>query len=295
MRNYMSVFSIPDSKVHGANMGPIWVLSTPDGPHVGPMNLAIRDFFPWLVLHQDIAQSCDGFYWTWQGCPVVDDRFWYVLPSDNMTRLYEIIWFDFSRTTYFRMTHVTPKLWWSQTIKILNGTFTISSRNSCSSLNVWMQCWIASSKVQPWKCNIDLHNFMKHEECLSIALKLTNAVNRLSHTWANGGLLTIENILWNLTRNIPNLFQVRYVWSVRLKNGGHFVVMPQCVNIYRHNNSVSIAIPRTNLQMLMDCTRGGVCPVCKIYQSLYLCYVMNPCISGCVTHSIILRPNIPQH
>ena len=31
----------PDSKVHGANMGPIWVLSAPDGPHVGPMNLAI--------------------------------------------------------------------------------------------------------------------------------------------------------------------------------------------------------------------------------------------------------------
>ena len=32
----------PDSKVHGANMGPNWVLSAPDGPHVGPMNLAIR-------------------------------------------------------------------------------------------------------------------------------------------------------------------------------------------------------------------------------------------------------------
>ena len=31
----------PDSKVHGAKMGPTWVLSTPDGPHVGPMNLAI--------------------------------------------------------------------------------------------------------------------------------------------------------------------------------------------------------------------------------------------------------------
>ena len=30
-----------DSKVHGANMGPTWVLSTPDGPHVGPLNLAI--------------------------------------------------------------------------------------------------------------------------------------------------------------------------------------------------------------------------------------------------------------
>ena len=32
----------PDSKGHGANMGPTWVLSAPDGPHVGPMNLAIR-------------------------------------------------------------------------------------------------------------------------------------------------------------------------------------------------------------------------------------------------------------
>ena len=33
----------PDSKVHGANMGPTWALSAPGGPHVGPMNLAIRE------------------------------------------------------------------------------------------------------------------------------------------------------------------------------------------------------------------------------------------------------------
>ena len=32
-----------NSKVHGANMGPTWVLSAPDGPHVGPINLAIRE------------------------------------------------------------------------------------------------------------------------------------------------------------------------------------------------------------------------------------------------------------
>ena len=30
-----------DSKVHGANMGPNWVLLAPDGPHFGPINLAI--------------------------------------------------------------------------------------------------------------------------------------------------------------------------------------------------------------------------------------------------------------
>ena len=34
--------SFPPYPVHGANMGPNWVLSAPDGPHVGPMNLAIR-------------------------------------------------------------------------------------------------------------------------------------------------------------------------------------------------------------------------------------------------------------
>ena len=31
----------PDSKVHGANMGPIWGRQDPVGPHVGPMNFAI--------------------------------------------------------------------------------------------------------------------------------------------------------------------------------------------------------------------------------------------------------------
>ena len=31
----------PDSKVHGANMGPIWGRQDPGGPHVGPMNLAL--------------------------------------------------------------------------------------------------------------------------------------------------------------------------------------------------------------------------------------------------------------
>ena len=29
----------PDSKVHGANMGPTWVLSTPDGPMLAPWTL----------------------------------------------------------------------------------------------------------------------------------------------------------------------------------------------------------------------------------------------------------------
>ena len=34
--------NVPDSKVHGANTGLIWGRQDPGGPHVGPMNFAIR-------------------------------------------------------------------------------------------------------------------------------------------------------------------------------------------------------------------------------------------------------------
>ena len=43
-RGHIYYFNInPDSKVRVANMGPTWVLASPGGPHVGPMNLAIRE------------------------------------------------------------------------------------------------------------------------------------------------------------------------------------------------------------------------------------------------------------
>ena len=51
--------NIPDSKVHGTNMGPTWVLSVPDGPHVGPMNLAIRDI-ACIILNW--LRKCSSFY-----------------------------------------------------------------------------------------------------------------------------------------------------------------------------------------------------------------------------------------
>ena len=38
----------PDNKVHGANMGPTWVLSAPDGPHVVP-----RTLLSWNQLQTD--------------------------------------------------------------------------------------------------------------------------------------------------------------------------------------------------------------------------------------------------
>ena len=38
----LRLLAFPDSKVRVANMGPTWFLAAPGGPHVGPMNLAIR-------------------------------------------------------------------------------------------------------------------------------------------------------------------------------------------------------------------------------------------------------------
>ena len=38
-------YTYPDSKVHGANMAPIWGRQDPGGPRVGPMNFAI-----WVLL-----------------------------------------------------------------------------------------------------------------------------------------------------------------------------------------------------------------------------------------------------
>ena len=37
----LTMIMYPGSKVHGANMGPTWVLWASDGPPVGPMNLVI--------------------------------------------------------------------------------------------------------------------------------------------------------------------------------------------------------------------------------------------------------------
>ena len=37
------VLNTPESKIHGANLGPNWGRQDPGGPHVGPMNFAIWD------------------------------------------------------------------------------------------------------------------------------------------------------------------------------------------------------------------------------------------------------------
>ena len=52
----------PDSKVHRANMGPIWGWQDPGGPHVGPMNFAI-----WVIIHS--LTLAKGHIWPISDCP----------------------------------------------------------------------------------------------------------------------------------------------------------------------------------------------------------------------------------
>ena len=48
---YLLPETYPDSKDHGANVGPIWGRQDPGGPHVGRMNLAI-----WVALQVTVSQ-----------------------------------------------------------------------------------------------------------------------------------------------------------------------------------------------------------------------------------------------
>ena len=53
----MSEISFTDSKVQGAKMGPTWVLSSTGGPHVGPMNLGIRECQLFIFWSADQTES----------------------------------------------------------------------------------------------------------------------------------------------------------------------------------------------------------------------------------------------
>ena len=64
--------SIPDSKVHGANMGPTWVLPAPDGPHVVHMNLTIRGY---MCIDASIKLSLLAKKVMWPLCDAVNVLF----------------------------------------------------------------------------------------------------------------------------------------------------------------------------------------------------------------------------
>ena len=64
---------IPDSKIRGASMGPIWDRQDPGGSHVGPMNFVIWDVMWCDEIWCDVmwcARWCDVMWTPW--CPIGD-------------------------------------------------------------------------------------------------------------------------------------------------------------------------------------------------------------------------------
>ena len=64
----------PDSKLHGADMGPIWVRQGPGGPHVGPINFA---FWEVCIMLQSLIVSATILWLKllWIG------KFWFVIKT----------------------------------------------------------------------------------------------------------------------------------------------------------------------------------------------------------------------
>ena len=97
-----------DNKVHGGNMGPTWVLSSPGGPHVGPMNLAIRAILP--VIWDTTAllgQHCDVVHvsiWHHINLHYVnkhDIKKWHIDTQFKLFTILNICSYDQTLTTYF--------------------------------------------------------------------------------------------------------------------------------------------------------------------------------------------------
>ena len=92
----------PDSKVHGANMGPTWVLSAPGGPHVGFMNLAIWEglvYSPDIQMHDNVLDKVERVpekhqWWHQVTCPCLKTFHWDHIDTsssrDLLTRAYEV-------------------------------------------------------------------------------------------------------------------------------------------------------------------------------------------------------------
>ena len=64
--------TFPDSKVHGANMGPIWGWQDPGGPHVGPMNFAIWVFLQFEIFVEPVTKFFFNRYCHSSGNVILD-------------------------------------------------------------------------------------------------------------------------------------------------------------------------------------------------------------------------------
>ena len=118
---------VPDSKVPGANMGPTWVLSAPDGPHDGPWTLLsgmsyFNVFCHGLaVIDFDILQAYLTGTWAIPNCTsaskVTLKNMGNPSPTDNITRTKQ----STTKPCTYLITHIHCMCYWQRSHTNFSG------------------------------------------------------------------------------------------------------------------------------------------------------------------------------
>ena len=108
---------IPDSKVHGANMGPIWGRQGPGGPHVDPMNFTIWDSSHVLGPSAATSSATMVLWWMMRPC-LLWGRFKLPAPSHcfemiNIVNVIHVSWNEFSTARINVSRWPMPNIEWS--------------------------------------------------------------------------------------------------------------------------------------------------------------------------------------
>ena len=149
---------IPDSKVDGANMGPIWGRQDPGGPHVGPINLVIWD---WPGVWSRNTWFC--VHWKWNtlnaqqakkpGVHLVDTTQVCFIFNEHTTNCS-----CFNHTCLFKMHKAYSFMWWNMYMFSfqsweLNLQFILSGLMKLSETISYCWCPIVIAMVVPLWCH----------------------------------------------------------------------------------------------------------------------------------------------
>ena len=142
------VYDTPHSKVHGANLGPIWGRQDPVGPHIGPIIFAIWDAYwtnktayQFMMSHTNLIlliqvtqimvnQLCDHYL---KQCCVKLDEYWNIISSNYFIDAVCHTYFPMSwgnlNNQHLRLTSVNGKriVWISSNFLLSCCSYSISS------------------------------------------------------------------------------------------------------------------------------------------------------------------------
>ena len=116
------VVDIPDSKVRGANVGPTWVLSAPDWPHV----------WPWALLSEIVQFLCPKSTEFSRGLSYCDETSFLTWPAVNM----DVSKIEIKRARYC---DAISNRWWRHQRNVNRASQTrVDLREAYFYLHVWV-------------------------------------------------------------------------------------------------------------------------------------------------------------